>query len=185
MRTGLTPSTVQWCRCGRFRGRNLADSVAVRRRFRAGVGVFCQTLVTTSMFAGHFREAYELTNNWNGSNPERPYSPHQPVEAILDAIDREVFTEAHLQEVLAIAHETLRSSKIRTSRVEVHSDEHEPDSFLYECFVVASPEKAEDLNEALDAQIRDCPHLMDDPGLQFMPAFIGASMDGSQPETAT
>ena len=44
MRTGLTPSTVQWCRCGRFRGRNLADSVAVRRRFRAGVGVFCQTL---------------------------------------------------------------------------------------------------------------------------------------------
>ena len=45
MRTGLTPSTVQWCRCGRFRGRNLADSVAVRRRFRAGVGVFCQTLV--------------------------------------------------------------------------------------------------------------------------------------------
>ena len=46
MRTGLTPSTVQWCRCGRFRGRNLADSVAVRRRFRAGVGVFCQTLVS-------------------------------------------------------------------------------------------------------------------------------------------
>ena len=45
MRTGLTPSTVQWCRCGRFRGRNLADSVAVRRRFRAGVGVFCQTLI--------------------------------------------------------------------------------------------------------------------------------------------
>ena len=46
MRTGLTPSTVQWCRCGRFRGRNLADSVAVRRRFRAGVRVFCQTLAS-------------------------------------------------------------------------------------------------------------------------------------------
>ena len=46
MWTGLMPSTLQWCRCGRFRGRNLAESVAVRRRFRAGVGVFCQTLTT-------------------------------------------------------------------------------------------------------------------------------------------
>ena len=42
MWTGLMPSTLQWCRCGRFRGRNLAGSVAVRRRYRAGVGVFCQ-----------------------------------------------------------------------------------------------------------------------------------------------
>ena len=53
MRTGLTPSTVQWCRCGRFRGRNLADSVAVRRRFRAGVGVFCQTLIILFAASSH------------------------------------------------------------------------------------------------------------------------------------
>ena len=39
------PRTLQWCRYGRFRGRNLAEGVAVRRRFRAGVGVFCQTLI--------------------------------------------------------------------------------------------------------------------------------------------
>ena len=142
-------------------------------------------VVTASIFTGHFREACELVGKWNGSNPERPYSLDSPVEAILSAVGREVFTEERLQEVLAIAHETLRSSKVRTSRVEVHADEHEPDSFLFECFVVALPEKAEDLNEALDAQIRDCPHLMDDPGLKFMPAFIGASVDGSQPEAST
>ena len=46
MWAGLTPNAVQWCRCGGFRGRNLAESVAVRRRFRAGVRVFCQTLPT-------------------------------------------------------------------------------------------------------------------------------------------
>ena len=45
MRTGMTPSPLQWCRCGRLRGRNLAESVAVCRRFRAGVGVFWQTLI--------------------------------------------------------------------------------------------------------------------------------------------
>ena len=107
------------------------------------------------------------------------------IEALLSAVDRGVFTEERLREVVAIADEVLRASKIRTRHVEVHGDEHEPDSFLFECFVMASPEKAEDLNEALDAQIRDHPHLMDDPGLRFMPAFIGASADGSQPEAAT
>ena len=142
-------------------------------------------VVTAAIFTGHFREACELASKWNGCNPERPYSLDSPVGAILSAVGREVFTEERLQEVLTIAHETLRSSKVRTSRVEVHADEHEPDSFLFECFVVALPEKAEDLNEALDAQIRGRPHLMDDPGLKFMPAFIGASMDGSQPESAT
>ena len=142
-------------------------------------------VVSASIFTGHFREAYELVSRWNGSNPERPYSLNSPVKAILSAVRREIFTEVRLQEVLAIAHETLRSSKVRTSRAEVHADEHEPDSFLFECFVVALPEKAEDLNEELDGHIRDCPHLMDDPGLKFMPAFIGASGDGSQPETST
>ena len=41
------PSTLQWCRCSRFRGRNLAECVAVRRRFRAKVGVFWQSLAST------------------------------------------------------------------------------------------------------------------------------------------
>ena len=50
--TGLMPSTLQWCRCSRFRGRNLAESGAVHRRFRAGVGVFCQTLAKSN---GPFR----------------------------------------------------------------------------------------------------------------------------------
>ena len=46
MRAGLTPNAVQWCRCGGLRGPNLAECVAVRRRFRAKVGVFWQSLVT-------------------------------------------------------------------------------------------------------------------------------------------
>lgn len=138
-----------------------------------------------SVLTGHFREAYELVSKWNGANPEQPYLPGSPVEAILSAVDRDVFTVERIGEVLAIAHEVLRSSKVRMKRAEVHADDHEPDSFLFEYFVMASPEKAEDLNEALDAQIRDCPHLMDDPGLRFVPAFIGANVDGSQPEAAT
>ena len=51
MRAGLTPNAVQWCRCGGFRGPNLAESVAVRRRFRAKVGVFWQSLVIVRLAA--------------------------------------------------------------------------------------------------------------------------------------
>ena len=47
MRAGLTPNAVQWCRCGGLRGPNLAECVAVRRRFRAKVGVFWQSLPTS------------------------------------------------------------------------------------------------------------------------------------------
>ena len=50
MRAGLTPNAVQWCRCGGLGGPNLAESVAVRRRFRAGVGVFWQTHATFKGF---------------------------------------------------------------------------------------------------------------------------------------
>ena len=46
MRAGLTPNAVQWWRCGGLRGPNLAECVAVRRRFRAKVGVFWQSLVS-------------------------------------------------------------------------------------------------------------------------------------------
>ena len=45
MRAGLTPNAVQWCRCGGLRGPNLAECVVVRRRLRAKVGVFWQSLV--------------------------------------------------------------------------------------------------------------------------------------------
>ena len=51
MRAGLTPNAVQWCRCGGLRGPNLAECVAVRRRFRAKVGGFWQSLGI--LFAGY------------------------------------------------------------------------------------------------------------------------------------
>ena len=74
------PSTLQWCRCGRFRGRNLAESVAVRRRFRAGVGVFCQTLPNGFPLLpniGPKIDASTLTNPEPSSRPGREsiYAP--------------------------------------------------------------------------------------------------------------
>ena len=163
-----------------------AEALEIARRAYARAPADPEVLdciVTASIFTGHFSEANELTRKWNRSNPERPFSPCGHVEGLLRAIDRNVFTEERLREVLTIAQGTLRCSKVRTSRVEVQANEDDSDSFLYECFVVAPPAKAEDLNDELDAQIRDRPHLMDDPGLKFMAAFIGASVDGSQPES--
>ena len=138
--------------------------------------------IAASIFTGNFREACELGRKWNESDPKYRHAPDPVVDAICGATERGIFTEERLQEVLGIAHEVLRSSKVRTLGVEVQDDEHEPDSFLYEFFVFASPEEVEVLNEELDARILNCPHLMDNPGLKFMPVLIGASVDGGHAE---
>ena len=134
--------------------------------------------IAAAIFTGNFREACDLGRKWNDSDPKYRHAPEWVVDAICSATERGIFTEERLQEVLGIAHKVLRSSKVRTLRVEVQDDVHEPDSFLYEFFVLAAPDKAEDLNEELDARILDCPHLMDDPGLKFVPVLIGAGVDG-------
>ena len=139
-------------------------------------------MVTASIFTGHFGEAHELSQRWNRSYPDRPYTPDSGVEIISRAVKQGVFTEERLQEVLAIMHDGLRTSSARALTAEVHADEREPDSFLYECFVLASPQEAEDLNNELDSAIIARPHLMDDPGLKFMPVVIGASIDVGQTE---
>ena len=141
--------------------------------------------IAASIFTGNFREACDLGRKWNESDPKYRHAPDPVVDAICSATKRGIFTEERLQEILDIAHEVLRSSKVRALRVEVQDDEHEPDSFLYEFFVLASPDKAEDLNEELDARILDCPHLMDDPGLKFVPVLIGASVDGGYAERSS
>ena len=141
--------------------------------------------IAASIFTGNFREASDLGREWNESDPKYRHAPDPVVDAICSATEREIFTEERLQEVLGIAHEVLRSSKMRALGVEIQDDEHEPDSFLYEFFVFASPDEAEVLNAKLDARILDCPHLMDDPGLKFVPVLIGASVDGGYTERSS
>ena len=82
MRAGLTPSTLQWCRCGRCRGRNLAESVAVRRRFRAGVGVFWQTLAIVVTACNH----RVFCSQSSAPRPrEKAETSHEPPQSTDDA----------------------------------------------------------------------------------------------------
>ena len=53
----------------------------------------------------------------------------------------------------------------------------EPDSFLYKIHVLASPAGAAELNEQLADRIVGRSDLMTDPGLEFVPMFIGARVD--------
>ena len=53
----------------------------------------------------------------------------------------------------------------------------EPDSFLYKIHVLASPAASADLNEQLADRVVARPDLMTDPGLEFVPMFIGTRVD--------
>ena len=96
-----------------------------------------------------------------------------------DAVDRGVFREESVQEVLRTAHEILVDAGVRrTNSSELKAD---PDSLLFLIHVFASPERAAELNEALADRIADRPELMADPGVRFVPMFIGVRADGGHP----
>ena len=49
----------------------------------------------------------------------------------------------------------------------------EPHSFLFQLFPYATPEEAAELNAALAEEIVSHDDLMEDPGLRFIPMFVG------------
>ena len=78
-----------------------------------------------------------------------------------------------MREVLAIAHDARREARVVLVGSSVLVDPIETDSFLYRVSVPLSPARAVDLNEQLANQITKRTDLMADPGLKFVPMFIG------------
>ena len=143
-------------------------------------------LISTALQAGRLLEARTFRKRFGRLSPERSL-PGESVEQMLDdAVDRGVFREESVQEVLRTAHETLAAAGVRrTDHSELRTYAADPDSFLFLVHVFASPERAADLNEALADRIADRPELMADPGVGFVPMFIGARADGGHPARAS
>ena len=143
-------------------------------------------LITTALEAGRLLEARTLRKRFGKLSPARSL-PDGSVEQMLgDAVDRGVFREESVQEVLRVVREILAAAGVRrTNRSDLTTYAADPDSFLFRVHVFASPERAVELNEALADRIADRPELMADPGVGFVPMFIGARADGDHPARAS
>ena len=103
---------------------------------------------------------------------------------LADAVDSGVFSEGAVQEVIRIAHDIRRASNIRLMKNGLSVDHTEPDAYLYELYVIALPEQAAALNEDLASRVVARPDLLADPGLNFVPIFIGTRTDAGHADAA-
>lgn len=142
-------------------------------------------LIAAALDSAHFREASALQDRLGKLSPDHS-EPDERLAAMLgNAVDRGVFREESVQEVLRIAHEILKAAGIRQLGYSTLVAETGcPDSFLYKIQVFASPHRAADLNETLANRLANQPELMADPGTMFVPMFIGTRADGGHTERA-
>ena len=143
-------------------------------------------LSSAALEAGRLLEARTFRKRFGRLSSERSLPDGSVVQMLGDAVDRGVFREESIQEVLRTAHEILAAAGVRrTNLSELKTYGTEPDSFLFLVHVFASPERAAELNEALADRIADRPEPMADPGVGFVPMFIGARADGGHPARAS
>lgn len=143
-------------------------------------------LIAAALEAGRLLEARTFRRRFGKLSPGRSL-PDESVEQMLgDAVDRGVFREESIREVLRAVREILAAAGVRrTSRSDLATYAADPDSFLFRVHVLASPERAAELNEALADRIAARPELMADPGVRFVPMFIGVGTDGGHPARAS
>ena len=135
-------------------------------------------LVTAAVQAAKFREAHAHWNRLVQLAPQH-LPPDESIAVPLgEAVERGVFREESVQELLQVVHEILKSAGIRRIAESVLMADHtDPDSFLYLIRIFASPDRAADLNELLANRLADQSDLMVDPGTRFVPMFIGIRVD--------
>ena len=139
-------------------------------------------LILVALGSAHFREARDHCDRWNTLFPVDPSPYEAPAKALAGAVERAVFREESVREVLKIAHDVQRAAKVVLVDTAVLVDGSEPDSFLYKLRIPLSPVHAVDLNERLAHRITNRPDLMADPGTKFVPMFIGARIDAGDSE---
>ena len=136
----------------------------------------------TALRSAHFREARDHCDRWNTLFPGNP-SPHEPsAKALAGAVEREVFREESVREVMNIAYDVQHAENVFPVDTVVPVGDSEHDSFLYKLRIPLSPTRAADLNERLADRITDRPDLMADPGTKFVPIFIGTRIDAGHSE---
>lgn len=136
-------------------------------------------LIATAVHSARFQEAREFCDHRRKLAPNRDVPLAAVVQELAAAVQQGHFSEEGAREALRAADLMRRDARIRPNGVKITPSWFEPGSFLYEYRLIASPRLAGDLNEALSLRWAESPQAMADPGLEFLPMFIGTVLDDS------
>ena len=126
-----------------------------------------------------FREAQTLCDRWSRLSPQKAMPLQPGIAALARAVEHGAFTESGARDALRSAAAIRRDARIRHSGFSIQPSIEEPGSFGFKYDMITSPDDAGDLNYALAQRWADSSRLQADPGLAFVPVFVGTVVDGS------
>ena len=128
--------------------------------------------------SAHFTLANDLCRRWTSLSPEESHPLSSVLVELEKAIERRVFDQESVQEVLGIMATVQRSEKARTQGWMIHKDYEDSSSFHYRNHIADSAENIARVNRRFIEELLDNDHLLEAPGLNFVILFIGVSPDG-------
>ena len=136
-----------------------------------------QDAINIAAQGARFREGRVLCERRRKLRPEGPHDDEATMIALTEAVGREAFDEEAAQEVVQIAHEIRLAAGARYAGSGPAPVYGEPDTFGFDILVRVPPTEAADLNAALAERVAGNELLMDRLKLNFVPTFIGTTLD--------
>lgn len=128
---------------------------------------------------GQLQGSRSFYEQWNNLQPARRMNEEAPMSNAAAAAERGVFSEEAVQRVIRIAHQVRLAAKVRYAGSSIHLVCGEPDRFSFKLYVHTSTRLAVDLNTQFAERIVNDERLMADPGLMFVPMFMGKKVHAS------
>ena len=127
---------------------------------------------------GRFRDARALCERWSRCSPDGELPLRPDIEELVEAVEQGGFTESGAREVLRTASTLRRDARIRYKGFSIWPSVEDPGTFWLNYEVIASTDDAGDLNYALADRWANSPGLQTDPGIAFVPIFLGRKGNG-------
>jgi len=135
-------------------------------------------LIVSALHDGRFGEAQALCDRRRKMAPRQVPPIASVIKELVKAVRQGEFSEEGARRALRCADSIRSKARVRPYGIKIVPSQHKPGSFLFEYRLIASPTAAGDLNEALALRWAESPEAMADPGLKFLPMFIGTVVDG-------
>lgn len=130
-------------------------------------------VIKLSLEAACFIEARDFCNRWNDLVPNQPHHASHSAIALATAVEDGAFHEEGVRNVMILVGSVQRAKQVAVRGSGISHNPSEPHCFLYERKIHGSPVTAAEMNAEVADRIAERTDLMEDPGLRFVPMYVG------------